>query len=128
MNEKDLLYQIRGAIYDTYYSLGAGLLEKVYQEVLVHFLIKRGLNVRQQVHIPITVDGVTLDTDLIIDILVEDKIIIELKSVLEMKNVFHCQILTYLRLTKLHRGVLVNFNTENIDSTIWYKVNGFIDE
>ena len=126
MEERELLYQIRGAIYDTYYALGPGLLEKLYEEALTHFLQKRGLEVKRQVALPVEVDGIILSSPLILDILVENRVIIELKSVLEMKNVFHCQILTYLRLAKLHRGILVNFNTDDIDHSIWYKVNGYL--
>ena len=60
-----------------------------------------------------------------LDILVEHRVIIEIKSVIDMREVFHLQLLTYLKLTKLHRGVLVNFNTDSINDSIWLKVNGF---
>ena len=58
MTEKEITYQIRGAIYDTYRALGPGLLESVYEEVLVYFLQKRGLLVQRQVEVPIEVDGI----------------------------------------------------------------------
>ena len=125
MKEHELTYQIRGAIYDTYNALGPGLLEAVYEEILVYFLNKRGLHVDRQVSVPVEVEGQRLETQLRIDLLVERRIIIELKSVLDMRDVFHLQLLTYLKLTKLHRGILVNFNTDNIEDSIWTKVNGF---
>jgi len=125
MKEHELTYQIRGAIYDTYNALGPGLLEAVYEETLVYFLNKRGLHVDRQVPVPVEVEGQRLETQLRIDLLVERRIIIELKSVLDMREVFHLQLLTYLKLTKLHRGILVNFNTDNIEDSIWTKVNGF---
>ena len=125
MKEYELIYQIRGAIYDTYNALGPGLLESVYEETLVYFLNKRGLKIERQVEIPIIVEGNRLNTQMRIDLLVERRIIIEIKSVAEMREVFHLQILTYLKLAKLHRGVLVNFNTVDIDDSIWLKVNGF---
>ena len=125
MKEHELTYQIRGAIYDTYNALGPGLLEAVYEETLVYFLNKRGLHVDRQVSVPVEVEGQRLETQLRIDLLVERRIIIELKSVLDMREVFHLQLLTYLKLTKLHRGILVNFNTDNIEDSIWTKVNGF---
>ena len=125
MKEYQLTYQIRGAIYDTYNALGPGLLESVYEETLVYFLCKRGLLVERQVQVPLIVDGNFLETQLRIDLLVERRIIIEIKSVLDMHDVFHLQLLTYLKLTKLHRGILVNFNTENIEESIWVKVNGY---
>ena len=125
MKEYQLTYQIRGAIYDTYNALGPGLLESVYEETLVYFLCKRGLLVERQVQVPLIVDGNFLETQLRIDLLVERRIIIEIKSVLDMRDVFHLQLLTYLKLTKLHRGILVNFNTDNIEESIWVKVNGY---
>ena len=125
MKEHELTYQIRGAIYDTYNALGPGLLEAVYEETLVYFLNKRGLHVDRQVPVPVEVEGQRLETQLRIDLLVERRIIIELKSVLDMREVFYLQLLTYLKLTKLHRGILVNFNTDNIEDSIWTKVNGF---
>ena len=128
MNEDFITYQIRGAIFETYNSLGPGLLESVYEEALTYFLNKRDLKVERQVSVPIIIDGKRLATDLKLDILVENQIIIELKSVVEMKEVFHLQLLTYLKLSKLHRGILVNFNTSNIGRSIWNKVNGYKSE
>ena len=128
MKEYELIYQIRGAIYDTYNALGPGLLESVYEETLVYFLNKRGLKIERQVEIPIVVEGNRLNAQMRIDLLVERRIIIEIKSVAEMREVFHLQILTYLKLAKLHQGVLVNFNTVDIDDSIWLKVNGFDSE
>ena len=125
MEEKELIYKIRGAIYDTYNALGPGLLEAVYEEALVYFLKKSGLRVDKQVLVPVEVDGHILESNLRIDLLVERRVIIELKSVLDMRDVFHLQLLTYLKLTKLHRGILVNFNTDDIDESVWMKVNGY---
>lgn len=125
MREQELTYQVRGAIFDTYNALGPGLLEAVYEEALAYFLTKRGLRVDRQVSVPVEVDGKRLETQLRIDLLVERCIIVELKSVLDMREVFHLQLLTYLKLTKLYRGVLVNFNTDDIENAIWLKANGY---
>ncbi len=125
MREYEIIYQIRGAIYDTYNTLGPGLLEAVYEEALVYFLVKRGLYVDRQVEVPIEIEGHRLKNQMRLDILVEHRVIIEIKSVIDMREVFHLQLLTYLKLTKLHRGVLVNFNTDSINDSIWLKVNGF---
>lgn len=125
MKESDITYQIRGAIFDTYNALGPGLLENVYEEALVYFMTKRGLHVERQVPVPVSVDGHRLASDLKIDVLVEKKVVVEIKSVLEMKEVFHLQILTYLKLANLHRGILVNFNTADIRASVWSKVNGY---
>ena len=125
MREQELTYQVRGAIFDTYNALGPGLLEAVYEEALAYFLTKRGLRVDRQVSVPVEVDGKRLETRLRIDLLVERRIIVELKSVLDMREVFHLQLLTYLKLTKLYRGVLVNFNTDDIENSIWLKANSY---
>ena len=98
---------------------------RTYEEALAYFLTKRGLRVDRQVSVPVEVDGKRLETQLRIDLLVERRIIVELKSVLDMREVFHLQLLTYLKLTKLYRGVLVNFNTDDIENAIWLKANGY---
>ena len=88
MTENELTYQIRGAIWDVYNDLGPGLLESVYEEALCFELMQRGLKVERQKQVPIIYKGNTLQTDLRLDILVEDMVIIELKSVEELKPVF----------------------------------------
>ena len=125
MTENEISYEIRGAIYNVYNSLGPGLLESVYEEALVYELQKRGLKVERQVEVPIRYDGQLLKTPLRIDVLVEEKVLVELKSVQEMQDVFFKQTRTYLRLSGLKLGILVNFNTDNIlDDSIFRVVNG----
>lgn len=114
MTDNEITYQIRGSIYDVYKNLGPGLLESVYEEAMVYELQKRGLKVERQVEVPILYDGHILKTALRIDLLVEGRVVIELKSVKEMQDVFWKQTRTYLRLTGLKVGILVNFNTDNI--------------
>lgn len=123
MTDNDITYEIRGAIYDVYKNLGPGLLESVYEEALVYELQKRNLKVERQKEVPIIYKGVTLKTDLRLDLLVEDQVIVELKSVEEMKNVFSKQLLTYLKLLNKRVGLLVNFNTDNILTAIERVVN-----
>ena len=114
MTVNDITYEIRGAIYDVYKSLGPGLLESVYEEALVFELEQRGLKVERQLPVPIIYKGNLLKTELRLDLLVEDEVIVELKSVEEMKKVFAKQLLTYLRLMDKRVGILVNFNTDDI--------------
>lgn len=114
MTENEISYQIRGAIYDVYKTLGPGLLETVYEEAMVYELEQRGLTVERQKLVPIIYKGVTLKTDLRLDLLVEDKVIVELKSVAEMKDVFYKQTLTYCKLLNKKLGILVNFNVDDI--------------
>lgn len=123
MTEEELTYQIRGAIFDVYNSLGPGLLESVYEEALLFELQQRGLKVERQVEVPIRYKGQELKTPLRLDLLIENTIIVELKSVEEMKPVFAKQLLTYLRLLDKHVGLLVNFSSGNIMAGITRIVN-----
>lgn len=125
MTENQISYQIRGAIYDVYKTLGPGLLESVYEEALCYELELRGLKVERQKQVSIVYKGVPLKTDLRLDLLVEDKVIVEQKSVSEMRDVFFKQTLTYCRLLNKKLGLLVNFNVEDIlDGAIFRVANG----
>lgn len=118
-----MTYQIRGAIFDVYNTLGPGLLESVYEEALVFELQQRGLKVERQVEVPILYKGQELKTVLRLDLLIENTIIVELKSVEEMKPVFAKQLLTYLRLLDKRVGLLVNFSSADIKEGIKRIVN-----
>ena len=123
MGINDISYKIRGAIFEVYNNLGPGLLESVYEEALAFELKERGLKVERQQPVPIIYKGKELKTDLRLDLLVDDHVIIELKSVEDMKPVFGKQLLTYLRLTNKHLGILVNFNTDDIQHSIKRVIN-----
>ena len=124
MTENQISYQIRGAIFDVYNELGPGLLESVYEEAMVFELKKRGLSIQRQLEVPILYKGEKLSTDLRLDLLVEDSVIVELKSVSELQDVHYKQLLTYLKLTKKKLGILVNFNTDDIQYDIKRIANG----
>ncbi|MEI6596021.1 MAG: GxxExxY protein [Bacteroidota bacterium] len=123
MNENEISYIIRGAIFKVYNSLGPGLLESVYEATLKYEIMKDGLQVESQVAVPVYYDGVKLDLGFRIDLLINDKVIIEIKSVEILAPVHHKQLLTYLKLTDRKLGVLVNFNTDNISDGITRIVN-----
>jgi GxxExxY protein len=123
MNENHLSYVIRGAIFKVYNNLGPGLFETVYELTLCHELTKEGLSVRCQVALPVIYDNVRLDAGFRIDILVKELVIIEIKSVENLAEVHHKQVLTYLKLSGLKLGLLVNFNTSDISKSIFRKVN-----
>jgi len=123
MTLNDITYQIRGAIFEVYNHLGPGLLESVYEEALIYELTLRGLSVKRQQLVPISYKRQLLHSELRIDLLVNEQVIIELKSVLEMKDVFFKQTLSYLRLSHLHLAILVNFNTDNINESIYRVIN-----
>ena len=119
--------EISGTIVDCCYkihsALGPGLLESVYEEVLVHELSKRNLNIRRQEGIPVKYDTIKLDLGFRADIIVEDKVIIEIKSVESLARVHYKQLQTYLKLTGLKLGLLVNFNEALIKDGIKRVVN-----
>ena len=124
MDENELSYKIRGAIFKVYNEVGPGLLESVYEAALCYQLRKEDLKVDNQVKVNVVFDGQILPVDYRIDILVDDKVIIELKSVETLLPVHHKQLLTYLKLTKKKLGLLVNFNSDDITKSIIRKVNG----
>ncbi len=123
MTENDISYHIRGAVFEAYNKLGPGLLESVYVAALKHELSKAGLAVKTEVPIPVIYDTEKLDLGFRIDLLINDMVIIEVKSVEQLAEVHHKQVLTYLKLTGLKLAILVNFNTDDIKSSIFRKVN-----
>jgi len=106
------------AAFKVHSGLGPGLLESVYEICLAHELRKRGLSLETQVAIPVMYDGIRLEAGLRIDILVERQLLIENKAVEEMNRVFKAQVLTYLKLTGLRLGLLINFNVPLIKNGI----------
>ncbi len=109
-----LTYQIIGAAIEVHKSLGPGLLEKIYEACLIQELNSRGLNTTSQKRIPISYKGKELDVDVRYDILVEGCIVIELKAVLKMNSYFEVQALSYAKLLKIPKAILINFSCENI--------------
>jgi GxxExxY protein len=122
--ENDISYLIRGAIFKVYNELGPGLLESVYEAVLLYELQKQGLEVKSQVALPVYYESVKLEVGFRLDLLVNDKVIIEIKSVETLAKVHHKQVLTYLKISNLKLGILVNFNVDEITKGIFRKVNG----
>lgn len=122
--ENEISYLIRGAIFKVYNELGPGLLESVYETVLLFELQKEGLDVKSQVPLPVFYEGNKLEIGFRLDLLVNDKVLIEIKSVENLAEVHHKQVLTYLKLSNLKLGILVNFNVESITKGIFRKVNG----
>jgi GxxExxY protein len=111
-------YDIIGASYKVHSALGPGLLESTYELCLEYELLKIGYKVERQKPLPITYDGVILDASYRIDLLVQNSVIVELKSVNEMLPIFNAQLMTYLKLTKLKLGLLLNFNVTDMKKGI----------
>ena len=101
---------IVNAAFQVHKKLGPGLLERIYEVCLAHLLRSRGLSVARQVDLPITFDEMVFDEGLRLDLLVEGLVIVELKAVEIVNPVWQAQVLSHLKLTKLHLGYLINFN------------------
>lgn len=102
--------KILDACIDVHKNLGPGLLESVYEYCLYKELENRGINVKQQVFLPVVYKGEEIDINFRMDLLVEDEIVIELKSVETILPIHEAQILTYLKLADKKLGLLINFN------------------
>ncbi len=119
MKEEDVLAKrVLDEAFRLHTELGPGLLESVYEQVLAARLRKAGLQVETQKTIPIVVDDLTIPDAFRADLVVGWKLIVELKSVEEMKPVFAKQLLTYLRLSGLKLGLLLNFGAPSLKNGI----------
>lgn len=114
----ELSYKIIGCAIEVHKELGPGLLETVYETCLTDELKSAGFRVTNQMLVPIKYKGKTLNSNLILDILVEDTIIVELKTVEKILPVHKAQLHTYLKLTNKPKGLLINFYSENIKDQI----------
>jgi len=123
MNENELSNIIIGEAIAVHQVLGPGLLESVYEECLVHRLIKRGVNVERQKPIPLIFEEVRMECGFRCDILVDRKVIVEVKAVEGINDVHLAQVLTYLKLTDTKLGLLMNFNVVRLKDGIKRVVN-----
>lgn len=123
MNENELSKIIVDCCYKIHTVLGPGLLESVYEEVLCYELDKNNLMFKRQLGLPVFYEDVKLDIGFRADIIVEDKVIIEIKSVETLAPVHKKQLLTYLKITDLKLGLLINFNESLIKNGIHRIVN-----
>lgn len=124
MTENEISYQIRGAIFKVYNALGPGLLESAYEAALIYELEQLNLRVRNQVPLPMVYETIRVDAGYRVDLIVEDAVLIEVKSAENLQEVHHKQVITYLKLSGIKLGILVNFNSDDISKGIFRKVNG----
>ena len=124
MTENEIAKQIMDAAFLIHRTLGPGLLETVYEVILAKKLAKMGLVVDRQVPVPIRFEGVTFDEGFRADLIVEKKVIVELKSVERVQPVHSKQVLTYLRLTGMRLGLLINFGENLLKNGFKRVVNG----
>jgi GxxExxY protein len=118
MTENELAAVAVDVAYHIHTRLGPGLLESVYHAIMLHELQKRGLVVEFEKPVPVVWDEIQLDVGFRADLIVEHKLILELKSVEQIAKVHKKQLLTYMRLTNCHLGLLINFGTELIKDGI----------
>lgn len=110
----ELTYEVVGSAIEVHKIMGRGLLESLYHQCLKEELTHRKINFLTEMKIPIMYKEKELETDFRCDLFIENCLVVELKSVNEMTNVFEAQLLTYMKLLKSPKGILINFNCSNI--------------
>ena len=111
MEFDNLSNKVIGCALKVHRALGPGLLESTYEQCLCYELSKAGLRFERQKELPVKYDDILIDCGYRIDILVEEKLIIELKSVGELQRIHDAQLLTYMKLSSVQIGLLINFNS-----------------
>ena len=115
--ENEISYKIRGILFNVYNKLGPGLFESVYEEIIAFELKKNGIQFERQKNLPVIWKQVKLDHGFRADLIIENKVIVELKSIEKIASIHTMQLLTYLRVSDLKLGLLINFN----DSPLYIK-------
>ncbi|HJY62601.1 MAG TPA: GxxExxY protein [Ignavibacteria bacterium] len=114
----EISYKIIGCAIEVHKELGPGLLEHIYEICLIEELKQNNLDVKSQITVPLSYKGKPLDTNLRIDLVVNDLVIVELKTVEKILPVHKAQLLTYLKLAEKPKGLLINFYTDVINNGI----------
>lgn len=123
MTENEIAKVVVDCSYKIHKKLGPGLLESVYEEILSYELQNRGLTIQRQKGLPVSYDNLRMDLGFRADIIAENKVIIELKSVEVLAPVHSKQLLTYLKVTEMKLGLLINFGELLIKDGIHRIVN-----
>lgn len=110
----NLIYQVNGAAIEIHKALGPGLLESVYAECMAHELKLRNINFLTEMHVPINYKGLESSAQLRYDFFIEDMLVVELKAVQEVLPIHEAQILSYMKLLGVPKGLLINFHVTNI--------------
>lgn len=118
MEIDQLTHEILNSAYKVHTKLGPGLLESAYRTCLVYELKKKKFFVEEEKPLPLIYDEIKMECGYRIDILVEKKVIIELKTVEQINDVHISQVLTYLKLSDNHVGLLINFYTKSLKDGI----------
>ena len=123
--DRDYTHKLLGCAYAVHSALGPGLLESIYEKALCYELQSQGFEVRNQVPVKVKYRDISLDMNLQLDIIVDNSVILELKSVAELLPVHKKQLLTYMRLTGIKLGYIINFNEYSLKDGIERIVNDF---
>jgi GxxExxY protein len=123
MSENEITQSIITTAIGIHRQLGPGLLESVYEEIMHYELKSKGLQVQRQVKIPVIWDDLIMPIGFRADLIINRKVIIELKSVESVHSVYPKQLLTYLKLTNIKLGLLINFNEALLKNGITRVVN-----
>jgi len=126
MKLNELTFKVRGAIFEVYNILGPGLLESTYEAALAYEFDNLGLEYKTQVPINVLYKGKDLGLGFRMDMLIEDMLVLELKSIDLLTDIHKKQLNTYLKLANKPLGLLINFNTTNLDRNIIRIINGDI--
>ena len=118
MHVNDITGQIIGAAMKVHTALGPGLLENAYRACVAHEPRKAGLNIQSEVELPVIYDGMRVNLGYRLDLLVEDLVIVELKSVEALLPVHQAQLISYLKLSTRHVGLLINFKVDRLKDGI----------
>jgi len=128
MHENAIAGKVVDAAYQVHKRLGPGLLESIYTAALEVELSRKGLDYRTEVRVPVVYDGISLNLSFRVDLIVENSVLVEVKAVEARARVHRRQVLTYLRLTGLRLGLLVNFGLSTIKEGLSRVVNNLTDE
>ncbi len=123
MTENEISREIIGKAIEVHKSLGPGLLESVYEYALAHDLEESGFHIQQQMVPPVQYKDLKIKAGYRIDLFVEEKVIVEIKAIDELAKVHYAQLLTYLRLSGVKLGLLINFNKKYLKQGIHRIVN-----
>ena len=110
----ELTYEIIGSAIEVHKIMGRGLLENVYHQCLKEEFIHRKMNFLSEMKIPVIYKNKELETDFRCDLFIENTIVVELKAVYEIHPMFEAKLLNYMKLLKSPKGILINFNCNNI--------------
>ena len=123
--ENDIATKVLNICFDIHKQHGPGLFESVYEEIFCYELEKNGIDFTKQAPVDVIHDGINMGLGFRADVIVEEAVLIELKSIKTLENIHFKQVHTYLKLTNLKLGLLINFNEHLLKNGIKRIINGY---